>query len=98
MKTGPWNSGAPTLWQIRISPSRQALPAGTQVRAGGAGLDKEVTWATRLRPVPPAFGHLNGGEVVFLSTKALELVDERLTLESAVRQLAGFGVAAVGFL
>jgi purine catabolism regulator len=77
---------------------RQALPAGTQVRAGGAGLEQEVTWATRLRPVPPAFGHLNGGEVVFLSTQALELVDERLTLESAVRQLAGFGVAAVGFL
>ncbi len=77
---------------------RQALPAGTQVRAGGTGLGREVTWATRLRPVPPAFGHLNGGEIVFLSTKALELVDERLTLESAIRQLAGFGVAALGFL
>lgn len=77
---------------------RQALPAGTQVRAGGTGLGREVTWATRLRPVPPAFAHLNGGELVFLSTKALLLVDERLTLESAIRQLAGYGIAALGYL
>jgi PucR family transcriptional regulator, purine catabolism regulatory protein len=72
-----------------------ALPQGTQVVAGESGLDREVTWVTRLRPSPPAFGHLSGGELVLLPTKVLELLDERLTLEEAVRQLARFGVAAI---
>ena len=72
-----------------------ALPPATQVVAGKAGLGREVTWATRLRPAPPAFGHLSGGELVLLPAKILELLDERLTLEDAVRQLAAFGVAAV---
>ncbi len=72
-----------------------ALPAPTRVVAGDAGLDREVTWATRLRPTPPAFGHLSGGELVLVPSAVLELLDERLTLEAAVRQLAGFGVAAI---
>jgi purine catabolism regulator len=54
-----------------------------------------VTWATRLRPAAPAFGHLAGGELVLLAAGVLELIDERLTLDEAVRQLAVFGVAAV---
>jgi purine catabolism regulator len=61
-------------------------------------LGREVTWATRLRPTPPAFGHLDGGELVLLPADILDLVDERLTLEAAVRQLAGFNVAAIGLL
>jgi PucR family transcriptional regulator, purine catabolism regulatory protein len=72
-----------------------ALPGGTRVAAGAAGLGREVTWATRLRPNPPAFGHLSGGELVLLAAPTLELLDERLTLEAAVRQLADLGVAAV---
>jgi purine catabolism regulator len=74
---------------------RLALPAGTRVVAGGAGLGREVTWATRLRPSPPAFGHLTGGELVLLPASVLEMLDERLTLDAALRQLAKFGVAAV---
>lgn len=72
-----------------------ALPAGTKVVAGAAGLAREVTWATRLRPTPPAFGHLSGGELVILPPAVLEQLDQRLTLDEAVRQLAGFGVAAI---
>lgn len=72
-----------------------ALPPGTKVVAGAMGLGREVTWATRLRPSPPAFGHLTGGELVILPPNVLEQLDERLTLDAAVRQLAGFGVAAV---
>lgn len=75
----------------------QALPAETTVVAGEPGLTGEVTWATRPRPSPPAFGHLSGGELVLLTPKALINLDERLTLDAAIRQLAGFGVAAVGF-
>lgn len=73
------------------------LPAGTQVVAGEAGLDDEVTWATRPAPSPPAFGHLRGGELVLLTARALQSVDERLTLEGAIRQLAASGVSAIAF-
>jgi len=76
---------------------RQALPAGTTVIAGEDGLGREVTWATRVRPNPPAFGHLNGGELVLIAADVLELLDERLTLAEAVRQLSSFGVSAVAF-
>jgi PucR family transcriptional regulator, purine catabolism regulatory protein len=74
---------------------RHSLPPGTTVIAGHRGLDREVTWATRLRPAPPAFGHLSGGEIVLLPPDVLGLLDERLTLADAIRQLAGFGVAAI---
>jgi purine catabolism regulator len=75
----------------------QALPDEAAVVAGEQGLTGEVTWATRPRPSPPAFGHLSGGELVLLTPKALSSLDERLTLDAAIRQLAGFGVSAVGF-
>ncbi len=75
----------------------QALPDETTVVAGEQGLAGEVTWATRPRPSPPAFGHLSGGELVLLTPKALSSLDERLTLDAAIRQLASFGVSAVGF-
>jgi len=74
---------------------RQALPEQTRIVAGRGGLGREVTWASRLRPAPPAFGHLSGGELVLLPPQVLELLDERLTLDEAIRQLAAFGVAAV---
>jgi PucR family transcriptional regulator, purine catabolism regulatory protein len=72
-----------------------ALPPGTAVAAGAAGLGGEVTWASRIRPAPPAFAHLAGGELVLLPAGILEQLDERLTLDAAVRLLAGLGVAAV---
>jgi purine catabolism regulator len=75
----------------------ESLPEDTQVVAGEQGLNGEVTWATRPRPSPPAFGHLSGGELVLLTPKVLITLDERLTLDAAIRQLAGFGVSAVGF-
>jgi purine catabolism regulator len=74
---------------------RAALPAETDVIAAPESLAREVTWATRPRPSPPAFAHLSGGELVLLSSSSLSNLDERLTLEGAVRQLAKFGVAAI---
>jgi hypothetical protein len=74
---------------------QHALPPQSTVVAGFAGLEREVNWATRLRPAPPAFAHISGGELVLLPPNVLELLDERLTQEDAIRQLAGFGVAAV---
>ncbi len=75
-----------------------ALPTGTKIVAGTAGLGREVTWATRPRPTPPAFGHLSGGELVILSPTVLAQLDERLTLDGALRQLAGSGVSAVAYI
>jgi purine catabolism regulator len=75
----------------------QALPKGTNVVAGKTGLRRDVTWATRPRPSPPTFDHLSGGELVLLTSKVLQDLDERLTLEAALHQLAGFKVSAVAF-
>lgn len=77
---------------------RLALPPGATVVAGRDGLKREVTWVTRLRPTAPAFGHLEGGELVLLAEKALQLLDDRLTLEEAVRHLVSFNVAAIAHL
>lgn len=82
---------------ITVRDLLQCMPHGTHVVAGEAGLDDDVSWATRPAPSPPAFGHLRGGELVLLSSKALNSIDERLTLEGVVRQLAGAGVSAVAF-
>src|SRR5215216_6248704 len=75
----------------------QALPKGTSVVAGESGLRGEVSWATRPRPSPPTFDHLSGGELVLLTAKVLQNLDERMTLEAAIKQLAGFNVSAVAF-
>lgn len=72
-----------------------ALPPGTVVTAGHNGLGREVTWATRLRAAPPAFGHISGGEIVILAADVLEIIDENLDLAGAIRQLAQFGVAVI---
>ena len=74
---------------------RDLLPPGTSVLSGEEALDREVTWSARPRPSPPAFGHLSGGELVLINVSRLSDIDERLTLEGAVRQLAAFGVTAV---
>ena len=75
-----------------------ALPPGTTIAAGRAGLAREVTWATRIRSSPPAFGHLTGGELVLLPVAILAELDERLGLEEAIVRLADLGVAAAAIL
>jgi purine catabolism regulator len=75
-----------------------ALPPGTTVAAGAAGLGREVTWAARIRSSPPAFGHLAGGELVLLPVAILAELDERLHLDEAVRRLAELGVAGAAVL
>ena len=60
------------------------------------GLQREVTWASRLRPAPPAFAHLSGGELVLLPPHVLELLDDQLVAgRRDPASLAQFGVAAV---
>jgi purine catabolism regulator len=75
-----------------------ALPPGTTVAAGAAGLGREVTWAARIRSSPPAFGHLAGGELVLLPVAILAELDETLHLDEAIRRLAELGVAGAAVL
>lgn len=75
-----------------------ALPAGTTLVAGKAGLGREVTWAARIRSAPPAFGHLAGGELVLLPVSILSELDEQLKLDEAVTLLAELGAAGAAVL
>jgi purine catabolism regulator len=75
-----------------------ALPAGTSIVAGEAGLAREVTWAARIRASPPAFGHLAGGELVLLPVSILAELDERLQLAEVITRLGELGVAGVAVL
>lgn len=75
-----------------------ALPPGTVVVAGSSGLQRDVVWARSLRPRPPAFESLEGGELALLSSAHLSLVPGSLTLANVVTRLARVGVAAVGVL
>src|SRR3954454_24360406 len=74
-----------------------ALPDGTNVVGGGGALDNEVSWATQPRPTPPAFSNLRGGEMILLSSEALKSLDERTSLERAVRELASLEASSIAF-
>jgi purine catabolism regulator len=77
---------------------RLALPPGTHVVAGTAGLFHQVTWAVTQRATLPAFVDLRGGEVVLLSVEAALALDPRLTLSNLVRRLAQAPVSAVAVI
>jgi PucR family transcriptional regulator, purine catabolism regulatory protein len=78
---------------------RGALPADTDLLGGGAGLERRVEWATALRTRPPAFESVKGGEMAFVPTKSIRLLDERLDLTQVMQSFAdkgGVAVAVVG--
>jgi purine catabolism regulator len=70
------------------------LSDGTIV-AGEAGLDREVGWPATLRVRPPAFEPLSGHELALVSTEALRLLDETLSLGQLIGRLAERSVAGV---
>ncbi len=74
---------------------RLALPDGSEVVAGNAGLNHQVSWVTTPRATPPAFTNLRGGECVVVATGALRALDERLTLANLIERLAQVPVAAI---
>jgi|GEM_PF-3630394 transcriptional regulator, CdaR family len=67
---------------------RLALPEGTTIVAGAAGLGRQVSWIATLRATLPAFAELRGGELALLSVEAAIALDPRLTLVVLVRRLA----------
>src|SRR5258708_36672704 len=64
-----------------------------QLVAGGEGLDRRVTWATRMRARLPAFESVRGGELALLALSQLRRLDE--TLPHLLTSLHKEGVAAV---
>jgi purine catabolism regulator len=78
---------------------RGALPEGTELLGGGAGLDRRVEWATTLRTRAPAFEAIKGGEMALVPVSSIRLLDERLDLADVINGLAekgGVAVAIVG--
>jgi purine catabolism regulator len=78
---------------------RGALPAGTELIGGEAGLERQVDWATSLRTRPPAFEAIKGGEIAFIAVRSIRLLDERLDLTRVLDSFAekgGVAAAVVG--
>ena len=74
---------------------RLALPAGTQLLAGEAHLDRPVSWACSMRPSPPAFPTLNGSELALVDMQDLESLGSRKGLEEVIHSLSKARVAAM---
>src|ERR671927_40503 len=77
---------------------RLALPPGTTVVAGGAGLLHQVTWVATPRATLPAFVNLRGGELALISVAAVQALDDRLTLANLVERLAPVPISAIAVL
>jgi PucR family transcriptional regulator, purine catabolism regulatory protein len=75
---------------------RLALPPGTAVAAGSAGLGRQVSWVATLRATLPAFAELRGGELALLAVEAALALDARLSLATLVRRLAQAPVPVAG--
>src|SRR5438876_8130559 len=69
------------------------IPRDAQLVAGGKGLDRRVTWATRMRARLPAFERVHGGELALLALSQLRRLDE--TLPHLLTSLHKEGVAAI---
>lgn len=72
-----------------------ALAGEARLVAGQAGLGREVGWTAMLRPRPPAFDALRGGDVVLISLSTLAALDPSLPLARVIRQVSDVGVSAV---
>ena len=79
------------IWQA-------ALPPGTRLFAGQAGSWRDATSTARLRPRPPGFEAVQGGELAFISLQSLRLLDENLTLATVLARLNEMKAAAVAVL
>src|SRR5258708_28949803 len=67
-----------------------------QLVAGGEGLDRRVTWATRMRARLPAFESVRGGELALLALSQLRRLDETLPHLLTSLHNTGAAAAAIG--
>jgi PucR family transcriptional regulator, purine catabolism regulatory protein len=73
---------------------RFALPTGSAVLGGAAGLSNTVNWARLLRARPASLGRIEPGEVWLLSQGALQLMGDTRAVGRMVRDMAEAGVSA----
>ena len=74
---------------------RLALPQETRILWGEDQLGRPVTWAITLRPNPPAFPKLEGGELALVHMDDLRALDPLARLDRVVRELHLAQVAAI---
>ncbi|MEM8534546.1 MAG: helix-turn-helix domain-containing protein [Chloroflexota bacterium] len=74
---------------------RLALPSETVIVAGANHLSHQVSWVVMQRATPPAFANLRGGELALVSIKAIQALDEHLTLTRLIERLARVPIAAI---
>ena len=72
-----------------------ALPSGTKLLAGSAGLDREVAGTATLRARLPGFDALRTGDLALISLTTLAALDPNLTLDKVLSQVAQVGVSGV---
>lgn len=80
-----------------LSPGGPLDPS--EVLAGQAHMLNAVSWVVSLRPFPPAFPQMKGGEFALVATEHLARLDPPTTLGSVIRHLASrraSGVAVRG--
>jgi hypothetical protein len=65
------------------------------VLAGESHLSNAVTWVVSLRPYPPAFPQLRGGELALVAAEHIARLDPPTTLASVITHLASRESAAV---
>src|SRR5947207_10163905 len=89
MTSFPASSSSATVRNIlTLLASRDA-----QLVAGAEGMERRVTWASRMRARLPAFESIQGGELALLTLAQLRRLDE--TLPHLLKTLHTAGVAAV---
>jgi len=76
------------LWQL-------ALPEGTRVAAGAAGLERGVTWVASLGATFPLFGTIEPGYLAFVDLEVAQRIDARITFPYLARELLRAGVAGL---
>jgi hypothetical protein len=84
---------------ISVEEAREAaLPAGTVLLGGRAGLHRGVSGTAILRARTPAFPPLRGGELALVPLPLLLQIEPRARLDRLVSQLADAGVAGIVIL
>jgi PucR family transcriptional regulator, purine catabolism regulatory protein len=76
------------LWQL-------ALPAGTRLVAGRAGLERGVTWVASLSSTVPLFGTIEPGYLAFADIEVAQRIDPRITFAYLARGLIRAGVVGL---
>ncbi len=77
---------------------RLALPAGTTLLTGADLLNRPVSWASSLRPSPPAFPKLDGGELALVDMADLRILDAEMRLDRLILRLQQANISAVAVI